>query len=160
MAGLTYWFNRRMEAMKTSYQRTLKRYDLLNVERYKQFERFDDALVDVQLRMFDTYVSFRKPTPSEGAVELAAFKKATSNLAIAKIKAEKYFDDSFNKEFEQLVGEVQNVLMHADDLTSGNLNEAQRNETQGEMNTTMNLAKSKVLKFRLLMAERIQHDLG
>lgn len=159
MAGLTFWFNRRMERMKNSFQRTLKRYDLLNVERFRSLDHVDDRLVDVQQAIFENYVSLRRPTPSNGIAELEILRAASLALSKAKVKSEKYFDASFNAQFGVLVGEVQAVLMHANDLRGGHLNEQQLDDRYGKLNATMMVVQEKVVEFRKLMAQRIQEDL-
>lgn len=159
MVGLTYWTSRRMERMKNSFQRTLKRYDLLNVERFKSLDLVDDRLVDIQQAIFENYMSLHKPTPTNGMAELETFKAASLALSKAKVKSEKYFDASFNDQFGKLVGEVQTVLMHASDLRSGCLNEQQQSDTLDKLNTTMIITRDKIPEFRKLMAQRIQEDL-
>ncbi len=159
MVGLTYWTARRMERMKNSFQRTLKRYDLLNVERFKSLDQVDDRLVDIQQAIFENYMSLHKPTPTNGIADLEAFKAASLALSKAKVKSEKYFDADFNDQFGKLVGEVQTVLMHASDLRSGYQNEEQRSVTYGKLNETMIHTRDKIPEFRKLMAQRIQEDL-
>ncbi len=159
MAGLTYWTSRHLERVKNSFQRTLKRYDLLNVERFKTLDQVDDRLVDVQQAMFEHHVSLHKQTPSQGHNELEGFKAASLALSKAKVKSEKYFDQDFNEQFGKLVGEVQTVLMHAQDLRGGSLNEQQAGEVFNQLNKKTITVREQVAEFRKLMAKRIQDDL-
>lgn len=157
--GLTFWVTRRMERMKVSLQRTLKRFDLLSVERFKTLDQVDDRLVDVQQAIFENYMSLHKQPPTNGMAELETFRKASLELSRAKVKSEMYFDSEFNEQFGKLVGEVQTVLMHAGDLRSGYLNEQQYADVFGKLNATMMSTGDKIPEFRRLMARRIQEDL-
>jgi len=171
LSAVGVFFAFRLERLRKTFSRSLKRYDLLHTARYKALEKADDRLVDVQLAEFEAWKALQNKGYATADDErlneinssIARLQKVVHAAALSKIKCEKFFDSGFNKKFADVIGSVQKSERYIRDVWNlrflDNVAQVEDGAVQ-QMNDACEVSKAAIPEFRKRMGEVMQKDLA